>query len=64
MKSQEILQSISPALIEEIFTSIHAREKASYRSLVETLATRKKLRPIYLERKPRELSGGQRQRVA
>ncbi|MEO6054654.1 MAG: hypothetical protein ABIP97_11630 [Chthoniobacterales bacterium] len=53
MKSQEILQSISPDLVEEIFTSIHRIEKASYRSLLETLASRKKLRTIYLERKPR-----------
>ncbi|MEO6846941.1 MAG: hypothetical protein ABI443_05720 [Chthoniobacterales bacterium] len=53
MKSQEILESLTPDLIEEIFSSIHALDKASYRSLIQSLATRKKLRPVYLERKPR-----------
>ena len=53
MKSQEILESLTPELIEEIFSSIHSLDKASYRSLIQSLAARKKLRPVYLERKPR-----------
>jgi len=53
MTSQDILQSFSPELVEEVFASLHATDKVSYHSLLETLATRRKLRPVYLERKPR-----------
>ena len=53
MKSSEIFQHLSPGLSEQVLGWLHATEKPTYKVAVQTLATQRKLRPVFVERKPR-----------
>lgn len=53
MKAHEIYQRISTALNEELLSSLFASDKPAYKATLTALGNQRKLRPIYLERKPR-----------
>ena len=53
MKAHEIYQRISPALNEQLLSSLFASDKPAYKATLVALGNQRKLRPIYLERKPR-----------
>lgn len=52
MRSHEIFQRMSPALAAEIFTCLHANDRPIYKAVIQGLANQRKLRPVFLERKP------------
>jgi hypothetical protein len=52
-KAPEIFQSISPTLAGEILSYLQETDKPAYRMAIQTLATQRKLRPVFVERKPR-----------
>jgi hypothetical protein len=52
-KPYEIFASLPPALTEQLFTFVHEQEKPLYKATIDTLAKQRKLRPIFVERKPR-----------
>jgi hypothetical protein len=54
MKCYEIFTRLSPELTNEIFAHLIEHEKPVYKAMIQNLATRRKLRPIFVERKPRE----------
>ena len=53
MNAGELFPRLAPNVADRVFADLFADDKAGYRSVVQTLATRRKLRPQYLERKPR-----------
>ena len=53
MKAHEIYQRISPALNETLLSALFANDKPAYKATLTALGNQRKLRPIYLERKPR-----------
>ena len=53
MKVYEILQRFPDEAAAEIFQYLYASDKRAYRACLQVLATRRKLRPIVLERKTR-----------
>ena len=53
MKAHEIYQRISTALNEDLLSSLFASDKPAYKATLTALGNQRKLRPIYLERKPR-----------
>ena len=53
MKAYEILQGLPEEAAAEIFQYLCANDKRAYRARLQVLATRRKLRPIVLERKTR-----------
>ena len=52
MKSHEIFQNMSPALAAEILTYLQKEQTPVFKSVVQTLAQQRKLRPVFVERKP------------
>ncbi len=54
MNASQIFQSLSPGLLGQIFSHLQETEKPTYRMAVQTLAAQRKLRPQFVERKPRE----------
>jgi hypothetical protein len=52
-KPYEVFAAIPPAVAEQLFSYIHEREKPLYKATIDTLAKQRKLRPIFVERKPR-----------
>ncbi len=52
MKTHEIFQHMSPALAAEIFSYLQKEEPAIYKTVVQGLAHQRKLRPVFVERKP------------
>ncbi|MFL6585248.1 MAG: hypothetical protein ACJ8KU_12110 [Chthoniobacterales bacterium] len=52
MRSHEIFQRISPALAAEIFTFLQTTDRAAYKAAIQGLANQRKLRPVFVERKP------------
>jgi len=52
-KPYEIFAALPPAVAEELFAFIHEKEKPLYKATIDTLAKQRKLRPIFVERKPR-----------
>ncbi len=52
MKSHEIFQHISPTLAFEILSYLQKEENAVYKNVVQALAQQRKLRPVFVERKP------------
>ena len=54
MKSYEIFQHISPALATDILSYLQKERTAVFKSVVQTLANQRKLRPVFVERKPPE----------
>lgn len=52
MNAYQIFQQISPELAIEIFTYLRKDEKQTYQGLVGSLAEQRKLRPIFILKKP------------
>ncbi|MEO8045329.1 MAG: hypothetical protein ABI674_10535 [Spartobacteria bacterium] len=52
MKSHEIFQHMTPALAAEILTYLQKEQTPVFKSVVQTLAQQRKLRPVFVERKP------------
>lgn len=53
MNASEIFPRLPTETADRIFSDLLAADKAGYRTVMHTLATRRKLRPVYLERKSR-----------
>src|SRR6478736_1316044 len=53
MKCYEIFSKLSPELTNQIFAYLLESEKPVYKAMIQNIATRRKLRPIFIERKPR-----------
>lgn len=53
MKCYEIFGKLSPELANEIFTYLLESEKPVYKAMIQNIATRRKLRPVFIERKPK-----------
>lgn len=54
MNSSQIFQRLSPALVTQIFSFLQEHEKPSFKMAIQTVAAQRKLRPVFVERKPRE----------
>lgn len=52
MKSHEIFQHMTPALAAEILNYLQKEQPPVFKSVVQTLAQQRKLRPVFVERKP------------
>lgn len=52
MKSHEIFQRIPPTLAAEILGYAQREQNAVFKSAIQTLAAQRKLRPVFIERKP------------
>ena len=52
-KPYEIFAVLSPAISDQLFAFLFEREKPLYKATIETLAKQRKLRPVFIERKPR-----------
>jgi hypothetical protein len=53
MKSYEIFCECPTEVVNEIFAYLHEHEKGVYRAIIQNIATQRKLRPVFIERKPR-----------
>jgi hypothetical protein len=53
MTAHEIIGFMSPALADHILQQIESIDKQLYRGTMSSLAEARKLRPVFLERKPR-----------
>jgi len=53
MKAHEIYHRISPALNETLLSALFANDKPAYKATLTALGNQRKLRPVFLERKPR-----------
>jgi hypothetical protein len=53
LKPHDIFAQMPPAVAEELFGFIAEKEKALYRGTIDTLAKQRKLRPVFIERKPK-----------
>ena len=51
MKAHELYSAVDPAIVTQILDWFRANDKNVYRSAVATLATNRKLRPIFIEKK-------------
>ena len=49
----DIFQKTSPALVANLFTYLQENEKPLYKATIEAIAKQRKLRPVFIERKPR-----------
>lgn len=54
MTAIEIFGRISATQASEILNWLHENDRQAYRSCAAMLATRRKLRPVFVERKPRD----------
>jgi hypothetical protein len=52
-KPYEIFAALPPTVAEGLFAFIQEKEKPLYKATIDTLAKQRKLRPIFVERKPR-----------
>jgi hypothetical protein len=53
MKCYEIFSKLSPELTNEIFAYLLEFEKPVYKAMIQNIASRRKLRPVFVERKPK-----------
>ena len=53
MMSYEIFGRCSSQLANEIFVYLQEKEKPVYRAVIQNLANQRKLRPVFIERKPK-----------
>lgn len=51
MKAHELYTAVDPAFVSQILDWFRANDKNVYRSAVATLATNRKLRPVFVEKK-------------
>ena len=54
MAPHEIFSKMTPGVASQIFSFLFEKEKPLYTATVETLAKKRNLRPVFIERKPRE----------
>jgi hypothetical protein len=54
MRCYEIFSKLSPELNNQIFAHLIENEKPVYKALIQNIATRRKLRPVFVERKPKD----------
>ena len=54
MKSFEIIDQMSLELVTEILGYLQNEQTPVYKSMVQALAGQRKLRPVFVERKPRD----------
>jgi hypothetical protein len=54
MTAIEIFGRMTPPQASEMLNWLHENDRQAYRSCAGMLATRRKLRPVFVERKPRE----------
>ena len=54
MNAAQIFQRLSPGLAAQVFSHLQEADKPTYRMAIQTLAAQRKLRPQFVERKPRE----------
>ena len=54
MKAHELFASMSPQLASEVFGFLHQEEKPIYKAAIQGLANQRNLRPVFVERKPRD----------
>ena len=52
-KPYEIFAALPPSVTEQLFAFLLENEKPLYKASIETLATQRKLRAVFVERKPR-----------
>ena len=52
MKTHEIYQQLDPALVQEMFLFFRETERDLYKSAVSSLASNRKLRPVFIQKKP------------
>ena len=53
LKPHEIFARMPPQTAAQLFGFLHEKEKPLYRATIDSLAKQRKLRPIFVERKPR-----------
>jgi hypothetical protein len=53
MRCYEIWSRISPDLRNEVFAYLLEHEKPVYSAMIQNIASRRKLRPVFIERKPK-----------
>jgi hypothetical protein len=53
MHASEIFARLSPTLASQVLTYLQESDKPAYRMAIQALAAQRKLRPIFVERKPR-----------
>jgi hypothetical protein len=53
MRSHEIFRECPTGVVNEIFVYLHEHEKAVYRAIIQNIAAQRKLRPVFIERKPK-----------
>ncbi len=53
LAAHEIFGFMSPALATEIIQQVHASDREAYRGLMAAVAEARRVRPVFLERKPR-----------
>ena len=54
MNASELFPRLSPALAAQVLGHLQTAEKPAYQMAISTLAGQRKLRPVFVERKPRE----------
>ncbi len=52
MKAHEIYQQLSPDLLHQMLDWFRAKERAVYQNALATIAANRKLRPVFIQRKP------------
>ena len=52
VKTHEIYQQLDPALVQEMFIFFREEERDLYKSAVSSLASNRKLRPVFIQKKP------------
>lgn len=52
VKAHELYSAVDPALVTQIFDWFRANDRNVYKSAVATLASNRKLRPVFIEKKP------------
>jgi hypothetical protein len=53
MTSHEIFRECSAEVVNEVFAFLQDHEKTVYRAVIQNIATQRKLRPVFIERKPK-----------
>jgi len=54
MAPHEIFTKMTPAVASQIFSFLFEKEKPLYKATIDTLAKKRNLRPVFVERKPRD----------
>ena len=52
MKSHELYKQLDPVVVQEMFTTFRDEEREIYKSAVASIAQARKLRPVFIQKKP------------